>query len=139
MSKNLDERTAHYYNDCDFNCCETTRWACNDAFDMKLPQEAFTLASGFGGGCANGDICGAVAAGIMTYGYLNTKERAHVSPNMRKRCRLFMQTVEEKLGSTRCDYLKPKYRDTEKDSCLPVVQMVADIIDQLKEAELPED
>ena len=46
--------------------------------------------------------------------------------------------MEEKFGSCRCDYLKANYR-TEEEGCLTVVKMIADVIDELKDAELPED
>lgn len=138
MSKKINDFTTHYYKDCDYNCCETTLWAIRDAWDLDIPDQAFALASGFGGGCCNRDLCGAVAAGIMAYGYLFTDLRAHNSPDMRKRCKLLMQTLEEKFGSCRCDYLKENYR-TEEEGCLTVVKMIADVIEELKDAELPED
>ena len=138
MSKKINDFTRHYYKECDFNCCESTLWACNDAWDLGLPQEAFKLSSGFGGGCCNGDLCGAVAGGVMALGSTFTNERAHASPEMRKRVKMLMQAVEERLGGCRCDYLKAHYRDDEV-GCLSVVQMVSDIIDEIKDAELPEE
>lgn len=134
--KKINDFTTHYYKECDFNCCETTLWAIRDAWQLDIPESVFTLASGFGGGCCNGDLCGAVAAGIMAYGYVNTKGRAHASPEMRARCKLLMQTLEQKFGSCRCDHLKANYRD-EQEGCLSVVRMISDVIDELKDAELP--
>jgi C_GCAxxG_C_C family probable redox protein len=138
MSKKINDFTTHYYKDCDYNCCDTTLWAIRDAWDLDIPDGAFKLTSGFGGGCCNGDICGAIAAGVMGYSYVYTTDRAHASPDMRKRCKMLMQKLEEKFGSCRCDYLKANYRD-DVEGCLVVVKMIADVIDELKDAELPED
>jgi len=136
--KTLTQYIDHYYNEWGCNCCETTLHAANDAWNLELPETSFKLAGGFGGGCGCGDLCGAVVGGIQALGCLLTEGKtAHKNQELRTRSGMLVKLVEERLGSARCDYLHPKYRNDE-EHCLPTVRLIADIIEEVRTMPLPE-
>mgnify|MGYP003819785361 CR=1 FL=1 len=131
------DHVEQYYNEWGCNCCETVLHAANDAWGLHLPEQAFKLAGGFGGGCGCGNLCGAVAGGLQAMGCLFIPGvTAHQSPEMQKRSGMLVETVEQRLGGSRCDWLKPRHR-TDAEHCLPTIRLIAAIIDEVKDAPLP--
>ena len=58
-----------YYRNGDFYCSEAIVKTIRDEFDLQLPDEIISMASGFPVGIGgSGCICGAVAGGIMALG-----------------------------------------------------------------------
>ncbi len=50
-----------------FNCCQVVLSVFNDELDLDR-ELALKLATGFGGGSRNGELCGAVAGALMVLG-----------------------------------------------------------------------
>lgn len=50
MAKKVTECLHHYFHGLGYNCAETTLRAADEAWELHLPEEAFRLMGGFGGG-----------------------------------------------------------------------------------------
>lgn len=127
----------HYYNLIGTNCAETMLHAANDAWNLELDPTVFKAVGGFGGGCGCGNLCGAIAGGLAAMGYLYIEgPTAHRCPTMQAKSGMLVERVIERLGSERCDVLHPRYR-TDAEHCLPTIRLIADILEEVREAELP--
>lgn len=65
----IKETAEKYYRDGDFYCSEAIVKTIKDEFDLQLPDEIISMASGFPVGMGgSGCTCGAIAGGIMSLG-----------------------------------------------------------------------
>lgn len=65
----IREAAEKYYRDGDFYCSEAIVKTIKDEFELQLPDEIISMASGFPVGMGgSGCTCGAVAGGIMALG-----------------------------------------------------------------------
>lgn len=119
----------------DLNCAEKILHGANIAYGLGLDKEALKLASGFGGGMAIEDKCGALTAGLMVLGKLFVKERSHESPRMRELAIELFEEYTNEMGSVDCAPLKEKYR-TEELKCQNVILKAAEVLDRIVEREL---
>jgi C_GCAxxG_C_C family probable redox protein len=119
----------------DFNCAEKILWGANTAYSLGLDRETLKLASGFGGGMAIGDKCGALTASIMVLGKLFVKERAHESEKIKELTKELFDEYEKKMGSIDCEPLKEMYR-TEELKCSNVIIKAAEVLDKIVLREL---
>ncbi|MBS5645718.1 MAG: C-GCAxxG-C-C family protein [Clostridiales bacterium] len=126
---NIEELTAQYYLEKDCNCAETVLHAANDAFQLGLDDNAMKMIGGFGGGCGCGHLCGAVAGAIGAIGKMRIAQQAHGS-DVGKVCAEYMQKYREKMGSTLCSELKPKY-NVDETRCLPVCLAAVRLLDEI--------
>jgi C_GCAxxG_C_C family probable redox protein len=119
----------------DLNCAEKILQGANAAYRLGLDKRALKLASGFGGGMAIGDKCGALTAAIMVLGELFVKERAHESTRIKYLTTELFQEYEREMGSIDCTPLKEMHR-TEELKCRNVILKAAEILDRIVAREL---
>ncbi len=135
MAKKVIDCLEHYFHGLGYNCAETTLRAANEAWEMNLPEEAFRLMGGFGGGMGVKGVCGGVSGGVAALSHYYVQISGHQSPLLMAKAKLFQELVSERMGSTACADLMPKYL-TEKDSCMPTISLIAQILDEVKDTEL---
>ena len=135
MAKKVIDCLDHYFHGLGYNCAESTLRAANEAWELNLPEEAFRLMGGFGGGMGVKGVCGGVSGGVAALSHYYVRISGHQSPLLMAKAKIFQELVQERLGSTACEYLMPKYL-TEKESCMPTISLIADILDEVKNMEL---
>lgn len=119
----------------DLNCAEKILQGANIAYSLGLDRESLKLASGFGGGMAIQDKCGALTAAIMVLGKLFVKERAHESERIKELTRELFDEYNREMSSIDCKPLKEMYR-TEELKCSNVILKAAGILDKIVMREL---
>ena len=87
-----------------YNCCQAVLGAFSDITGLSEKQ-SMDLAGGFGAGLQTGEVCGAVAGGVMVLGLLH--EIDHSDPVASKRrtgafAKEFQKRFEERFGALRC-------------------------------------
>ena len=110
-----------------------------DDFDENLSR----MATPFGGGVAErGDICGALAGGLMLIGYLsgrrNTADNQEVCWSLSQR---YYDRFKERFGSTNCyDIHSPVYDRETHENCVATVdgavEILCNILDNAEKEEL---
>jgi C_GCAxxG_C_C family probable redox protein len=118
----------------DLNCAEKLLQAANIAYNLGLDKEALKLASGFGGGMAIEDKCGALTASIMVLGRLFIKDRAHESTRIKELTMELFEEYRREMGSIDCAPLKDKHR-TEELKCRNVILKAAEVLDRIVKRE----
>ena len=89
-----------------YSCSQCVIAACCE--DLNLDQQdAYRIASGFGGGCGFGEVCGAVAGAVMVIGLLNASVAGDAADKQAagrtyKQVRRFMFEFRSRFGSVRC-------------------------------------
>lgn len=114
----------------DLNCAEKILYGANQVYHLGLTKEALKLSSGFGGGMAIEDKCGALTASIMVIGRLFVVNRAHESSRIKDLTRELFDRYQKEMGSIDCAPLKNRYR-TEEIKCRLVIEKAADILDDI--------
>lgn len=122
----LVENIRKYYKD-GYNCAESLILAGNDTYNLGLDAKAAKLMAGFGGGCAIGNFCGALAGALGILSILTIGEKAHDTEGYGPVRAEFMAKYEEALGSYICNDLKAKYR-TEADGCLKTCELTGEVL-----------
>ncbi len=135
MAKKVIDCLEHYFHGLGYNCAETTLRAANEAWELNLPEEAFRLMGGFGGGMGVKGVCGGVSGGVAALSHYYVRISGHQSPLLMAKAKIFQELVAERMGSTACADLMPKYL-TEKESCMPTISLIAEILDEVKDMEL---
>ena len=119
----------------DLNCAEKILQGASVAYNLSLDKEALKLASGFGGGMAIEDKCGALTAAIMVLGKLFVENRAHESTRIKDLTRELFEEYKKEMGSIDCAPLKEMYR-TEELKCRNVILKAAEVLDRIVKREL---
>ena len=88
-----------------YNCGEAIIKAVNESKGIDIPV---SIGSALGGGMCVGSVCGAVAAGTMSIGFLKGRRDASEVNQARQCTRNFMNDIEEKYGTYICIELKEK-------------------------------
>lgn len=114
----------------DLNCAEKILQGANIAYNLGLDEEALKLASGFGGGMAIEDKCGALTASIMVLGKLFVKDRAHESTRIKELTKELFEEYKKEMGSIDCAPLKGMHR-TEELKCRNVIMKAAEALDRI--------
>lgn len=127
----LKDTAKAIYLERNMNCAEAVLHAADEEYGYHLNDDCFKLIGGFGGGCACGHICGAVAASIASLGYENIKTKANETPGLGDKCKLFMETFTERHGSVLCADLKAKDYDPTM-RCYKVVQAAAELLEEIR-------
>lgn len=125
----LSEIAKKYYLEQDANCAEAVVRAANEAYGLKLDENAMKLISGFGAGCGCGDLCGAIAGALSILSYLSVEGQAHATPDFGPLCGGLMGQIKEKLSSTDCKDIKPKMVQPEV-RCVRTVEVAAEALEQ---------
>lgn len=126
----MKEKVKEYYIDQKLNCAESTLHAAGDAWNLRLPTEAYRAVGPFGGGMGCGNTCGALAGALAAIGNRYIQDDMHTSPIAQEKIALFMKEFEKRFGSTLCSELKVKYA---KDDlrCLQLVEEVAELLEEI--------
>lgn len=128
-----------------FNCSQAI--LCSYGPDHGLsPLHALQVASGFGGGMARGDTCGAVTGALMVlglrYGPQDTSDKA-ANADVYSKIADFCAKFESRCGSVTCrellgcDLSTPEGMDHAKSNdlfrtiCPKMVEEAADIIEEM--------
>lgn len=119
----------------DLNCAEKILQGANVAYGLGLDKEALKLASGFGGGMAIGDKCGALTAAIMVLGRLFVKDRAHESTKIKELTKEFFNEYKKEMGMIDCAPLIRTYR-TKELKCRNIIIKASEILDMIVKREL---
>lgn len=119
----------------DLNCAEKILQGANIAYNLGLDKESLKLASGFGGGMAIGDKCGALTAAIMVLGRLFVENRAHESTKIKNLTKELFEEYRKEMGSIDCAPLKEMHR-TEELKCRNVIIKAAEVLDRIVKKEL---
>lgn len=119
----------------DLNCAEKILQGANIAYNLGLDKESLKLASGFGGGMAIGDKCGALTAAIMVLGRLFVENRAHESTKIKDLTKELFEEYRKEMGSIDCAPLKEMHR-TEELKCRNVIIKAAEVLDRIVKKEL---
>ena len=122
----LIENIRKYYK-AGYNCSETLTLAGNETYNLGLDEKAAKLMAGFGGGCACGHFCGALAGALGILSILTVGEKAHDTEGFNPVRAEFMAKYDEALGSFLCNDLKAKYR-TEADGCLKTCELTGEVL-----------
>lgn len=99
MSKKL---ASEYFME-GLNCAESVIAAYNDEFKADVP---IRVASGLGGGCAVGTLCGAVNGACICASFAKGRDKAEEENVAKTYTKKVMDTTLEKYGSTDCKALK---------------------------------
>lgn len=135
----LKEAIKKYYDvQRDLNCAEAMLYAANEAYDMRLQKETLRAVAGFGGGMGVEDVCGAITGGIAVLSMIFVKDRAHESTLIKELTAIFIQRVQERLGTTNCKLLKERYRQDES-RCAPIVEVAAEVLEEIIDEALMRD
>jgi C_GCAxxG_C_C family probable redox protein len=119
----------------DLNCAEKILQGANIAYNLGLDKESLKLASGFGGGMAIEDKCGALTAVIMVLGRLFVEDRAHESTRIKDLTKELFEEYRKEMGSIDCAPLKEMHR-TEELKCRNVTIKAAEALDRIVKREL---
>ena len=114
----------------DLNCTEKILQGANIAYNLGLDKEALKLASGFGGGMAIEDKCGALTASIMVLGRLFVEDRAHESTRIKDLTKGLFEEYRKEMGAIDCAPLKEMHR-TEELKCRNVIIKAAEVMDKI--------
>ncbi len=123
----LKEQALHYYEQ-GYNCAESLVYGTNAALKLNLDENACHLMAGLGGGLQVGDVCGALTGSVCALGCLIVKTKAHDCPELKPLTQAVVEQVRTRLGSLRCDEIKPRLFQPER-RCAATVENCADILE----------
>lgn len=126
---------AKKYRSMGYTCAESTIRAANEAWDLGLGEDALRMLGGFGGGMHSGYVCGAISGGVAALSSRYNKKDGHSSPILSVKCKLFLNTVQERTGFLNCADLMPKYK-TPEEGCDPTVVLITGILDEVEALKL---
>jgi C_GCAxxG_C_C family probable redox protein len=119
-----------------FNCAQSVLCALSDYTGME-DLTAKAVAAGFGGGVRAGEICGAVAGGVMALGLATATDGIGSSDApIGDRTRRFIAEFKERFNTVRCDELLEAAGGHERcDAFISYsAQLAAAIIDEVNES-----
>ncbi len=139
METLLEQNVRHHYTTLNHNCAETLLAACNDTFDLNIPNSSLPLLSGFGGGMFTGDTCGALCGCTAALGMMLVKTKAHETLELPKAQRLLVQNFRQALGEVHCAQIKPNFHSPTSrclNTCLLAAKAMNQTLLELKEQEI---
>ena len=87
-----------------FNCCQCVAAVFGDLTGLD-EQKCLDLTAGFGGGCGTGELCGAVAGGIIVLGLLTPVDMEDPVASKKRTVALgkeLQKRFRERYGELRC-------------------------------------
>ena len=85
------------------NCAESVIQAYNDEFGTDIP---IRVASGLGGGCAVGNLCGAVNGACICAGFAKGRDKVGEENVAKPYAKKIIEQVKESYGAVDCKALK---------------------------------
>ena len=127
-----------------FNCEQSTLAVFAEDYGLES-KSALRMGAGLGGGCHNGEVCGAILAGCAVVGlkYGNDEPDPDKYLFCRDKTREFMDVIKEDLGTFRCsellgvDMSAPDGRTIAKERglfdsrCKPIIAFVVNTLEEL--------
>ena len=129
FTEQIGMETGNYFK-AGYNCGESIIHAFRMHAGVDISDNAFRLASAFGGGCGHArDFCGAMAGSVMVISTLvgrNSPEEKKLD-GIYPYSKEFQEIFVEKFGSTNCGDLMPYEFDTREHyiNCMKLVNKVA--------------
>lgn len=128
----LKETARKYWTkEYDLNCAECIMYAANEEYNLGLTLEAYKTMSGFGGGLATGNICGAISGAVAIIGIMFTEERGHKSPKVRAMTQELIKRFNERLEHINCINLKTNPLNSQEKGCSAIIDVSAEILDDI--------
>ncbi|MGI6575208.1 MAG: C-GCAxxG-C-C family (seleno)protein [bacterium] len=114
------------------NCSEAI-W---QAFSTHLTEDEQKLgnhlAGGFGGGISAGDICGAIAGGVLVLGlHYGRDPGAERKKELKELGKKFYQMAQAELGSVYCRDLRNLQEENYRAKCAVIVEKMAALVEAL--------
>lgn len=114
------------------NCAEVLLRTGNSEYELNLPEEAFKMMQGFGGGFNSGRTCGAFCGALATLSAMYGEDRPSTQDKAKKASKLLVEEFEKEFGSLDCSYIKEHHRDEVK-ACDPVKERAAGVLARVVE------
>lgn len=99
---------ANQYHTQGFNCSQSVLMAFADLTGLSL-QKSMDVGAGLGGGCINGELCGAISGSLMVLGLLTPVDPKDPVASKQRTAVIgkdFQTRFVEKFGAVRCADLK---------------------------------
>jgi len=112
----------------DLNCAEAVLHGADEEYSYHLPDVCFRQIGAFGGGCAIGSLCGAIAGAVAVLGQELIETKAHETPSLSEVVGDFMSMFHGRHGSFLCSDLKPVSFE-EKNRCASIVESSAEMLE----------
>ncbi|UNT96475.1 C-GCAxxG-C-C family (seleno)protein [Allobaculum mucilyticum] len=125
----LEETVHRLYATQNTNCAETLLAACNEVYDLDLPESSIRLMSGFGSGLYTGNVCGALCGLTAALSMLLVEDRAHTCKPLRPSQVLLVRNFRQILGETQCAKCKALHH-SETERCLKTCLLAAQAMNQ---------
>lgn len=109
------------------NCAEVLLRTGSAEYKLDLPEEAFKMMQGFGGGFNAGLTCGAFCGALAVLSLLYGQDRPSTQDKAKKASKLLVEEFKKEFGSLDCSYIKKHHRD-EVRSCDPVKERAAEVL-----------
>lgn len=114
------------------NCAEAMWQAFSTALAEEEQKLGNCLAGGFGGGVNVGDLCGAIAGGVLVLGlHYGRAPGQPRNPELKEFCRKFYQRAEAELGSVYCRDLRDPQDENYREKCALIVEKMAAVLEEL--------
>ena len=120
-----------------YNCAEAILRTFADEFGFNLSDDAYKMASGFGGGIGHaGCICGALTAATMVLGLLDGRsDKTQSKTSVYESAGEFHRLFAERFGATCCRVLNPHPFETKEHlrNCLKLTGNTASLLNEYLE------
>lgn len=124
----LSDIAVRYMRESNMNCAEAILYGANGAYGLELPDTAFRLIAGYGGGLGAGKTCGAILGAVAVLSYLRVGKSAHETEGFRADCKALTERLEAAFGATDCNAIKPVFRRADT-GCQNVVETVGELLE----------
>lgn len=105
MSKRSEQAAEKFFEG--FNCAQIVLGSFSEKYGMKQ-EEAYRIATGFGGGIRCGEVCGAVAGAVLVIGLKygsDTQKEGNTKPLCYQKTVEFTDLFRQRKGSIICKEL----------------------------------
>lgn len=139
IDTSLTQAVFRLYTTQNTNCSETLLEACNEIYDLQLPEGSSRLFSVFGSGMYSGNVCGALSALSAVLSYQIVEDRAHTCEALRPAQLTLVRNFREILGDTQCPKCKMMHHTPEHrclKTCLLAAKAMEKTIADLRQKEL---
>lgn len=141
-------KRASEYHQKGFNCCQSVVAAFSDLTGLS-EQESFNVGGGFGAGAGTGELCGAIAGGVMALGLLTPVDPADPVGSKKRtlaKAKELQRRFSEKFGHLRCQDLRTNSTPQEAETsaakrlgitrhCTIMIATAVEIVEEMLEEE----
>lgn len=127
MLKDVVEK---YYFSQNYNCAEAIIHGANEYYDLGLHEKDMIMAAGFGAGMQTGNTCGTLLSAISILSLRYVEAKAHESKDIHDVTLMLTRKMKERMGSTLCCEIKPKFFNPEI-RCKNTVDLACDTLEEV--------